>query len=137
MQKAPAVDDATLDAHANTPTIMTGPDQTNLARHPQAPAGKDNASNQHMASTRNTQHSILEGGIATRTHNHLPSSSNVTRNNGKVNRMNDTDTPQGPEATLGIDPPIGKGVANGSAADVVTGTHDKSIAANKKNAHAC
>jgi len=67
-----------------------------------------------------------EGGIATRTHNHLPT--NPTR-------MNDTDTPQGPvrpDATLGIDPPIRVGAANGNAADIVMGTNDKSCTTQKK-----
>ena len=59
-----------------------------------------------------------EGGIATRTHNHLPISSNGTMNHDKLPRMNDTETPHGPDATLGIRPPIGVGVANGNAADI-------------------
>jgi hypothetical protein len=66
IQKALTIDDATLDAHANTPTIMAGPDQTNLVRQSQTPDRNDNASNQNTETARQNQHSILEGGIATR-----------------------------------------------------------------------
>jgi hypothetical protein len=37
---------------------------------------------------------------------------NGTMNHDKLPRMNDTETPHGPDATLGIRPPIGVGVAN-------------------------
>jgi hypothetical protein len=113
MQKALQTDDATLHAHAHTPTIMTGPHQPNPVGQSQPPDGNDNANNQCTDTTRQNQHSILEGGIATRTHNHLPNSSNRTINHGKLTRMNDTETPQGPDATLDINPPIGVGVPNG------------------------
>jgi hypothetical protein len=45
-----------------------------------------------------------------------------TRELDKLTRMNDTETPHGPDATLGIGPPIGVGVANGNVADIVPGT---------------
>jgi hypothetical protein len=93
MQKALTIDDATMDAHANTPTIMAGPDQTNLVRQSQTPDGNDNASNQTTETTRQNQHSILDGEIATRTHNHLPNSSNGTMHHGKLTPRNDTETP--------------------------------------------
>ena len=50
--------------------------------------------------------------------------------------MDDTETPHEPDATLGIRPPIGVGVANGDAADIVPGTND-SHAKHKKKPHAC
>ena len=46
--------------------------------------------------------------------------------------MNDTETPHEPDATLAIRPPIGVGVANGNAADIVPGTNDKSCKTQKE-----
>ena len=132
MQKILQTDDATLHAHAHTPTIMAGPHQTNPVGQSQPPDGNDNANNQYTDTTRQNQHSILEGGIATRTHNHLPISSNGTMNHDKLPRMNDTETPHEPDATLAISPPIGVEVANGDAADIVPGTNDKSCKTQKE-----
>jgi hypothetical protein len=111
---------------------MAGPDQTNPVGQSQPPDGNDNANNQNTDTTQQNQHSILEGGIATRTHNHLPISSNGTMNHDKLTRMNDMETPHGPDATLGIRPPIGVGIANGNAADIVPGTNDKSYKTQKE-----
>jgi hypothetical protein len=62
-------------------------------------------------------------------------------NHDKLPRMNDTETPHEPDATLAISPPIGVEVAKGDAADIVPGTNDKSCfffyAKQKKKPHAC